>query len=151
MKLFLVILTGVLATSCASVGKSILLGTATGGVAGAISGVYWGVEDREKYAMQAALFTGLAGGITAYFVHKGLEKRDERTRQETLFNLDKFGLEGETQKLHSIHNPVLMAPKIESRWIETQAQGKKLIEGHRVWVITEDSQWPENQQLKKGD
>ena len=53
-------------TGCATVGKSILLGTATGAVAGAGSGAYWGVQDRERYA-QAALWTGALGGLTGYF------------------------------------------------------------------------------------
>ena len=146
-------MTSVLAIGCASIQRSIVLGTVTGSVAGAMSGAYWGIENRERYALQAALYTGIAGGLAGYFIHEHLGERDERIRQETLFNLEKFGI-GESSKSYSTDGPVLMAPKVETRWIETQAEGKKLIEGHRVWVITEDPQWISNQPVStstKGD
>ena len=147
-------------TGCATVGKSILLGTAAGTIAGATSGAYWGLENREKYALQAAIYTGLAGGLAGYFAHEHLEERDEQVRQETLFNLEKFGVDSGPGPSHSysaqgtqgtapVEGPVLMVPKVESQWVKTQVQGKKLIEGHRVWVITEDSQWPSTQKIIK--
>ena len=134
-------------TGCATVGKSILLGTATGAMAGASSGAYWGVQNREKYALQAALWTGALGGIAGYFAHEALEKRDQKIREATLFNIDKFGI-GPAPPPEGTEGPVLIAPKVEARWMGTQVQGKKLIEGHRVWVITEDSGWPANQPLQ---
>ena len=93
-----------------------LLGTATGGLAGAMSGAYWGVKDREKYALQAALWTGALGGLTGYFVHEALEKRDEKIREATLFNIDKFGI-GPAPPPKGAEGPVLMAPKVEARWM----------------------------------
>ena len=32
-------------------------------------------------------------------------------------------------------------PKVEVEWVDTQVKGKRLVEGLRVWVVTEDPQW----------
>ena len=37
--------------------------------------------------------------------------------------------------------PHLTLPKMESEWVEPQVRGKRFIEGHRVWIMTEDPQW----------
>ena len=78
---------------CASMNKSLILGAGTGAVTGLAVSDYAGKHDSQNQT-KASLLGALIGGITTYFVHRNLEKRDERVRQETLFNLEKFGVHG---------------------------------------------------------
>jgi hypothetical protein len=38
----------------------------------------------------SAAIGAVVGGLSAYLIHKGVEKREEKVRRETLLNLDKF-------------------------------------------------------------
>ena len=95
---------------------------------------------------------GAIGGVASYFLHNILEQRDDRTRRDTLFNLEKFNVSAPSKYQaapNSTNGPGLTVPRVDAQWVETQVQGKKLIEGHRVWVITEDAQWMPNSQRTK--
>ena len=96
------------------------------------------------------MIVGAIGGIASYFLHKGLEQRDDSTRRDTLFNLEKFNVSTPSSYQSSATGgPGLTAPRVDAQWVDTQVQGKKLIEGHRVWTITEDVQWqPVSQKTK---
>ena len=128
-----------LATGCSTMRESLTLGVSTGAATGAVAGASLS-KNRGQGALKGALVGGAISGIASYFIHKGLKKRDQKTRRETLFNLDKFGVD--YPKNYSQENgPGLSKPVVESQWVDTQVQGKKLIEGHRVWIISEDPQW----------
>ena len=85
-----------------------------------------------------------------YLIHKALETRDKEVRRQIFFSLDKPDMNSPKNSLPK--GPGLTMPKVEAQWVETQIRGKKLVEGHRVWIITEDPQWvsdPKNEAKSK--
>lgn len=88
----MVVLTLVM-TSCSSMKESLVFGTGAGAATGAITGAAMTPPKyRTKMALQGALVGGLIGGIASFFMQKQVEKRDEKVRRETLFNLEKFNV-----------------------------------------------------------
>ena len=138
-----------MATGCASMKDSVLAGAGVGIVVGAGSGTAINHRDRNKGAAVGALIGAAVGALTGHFVHRGLDSRDDETRRETLFNIDKFGVSGAKGDFSTLGRHGLTMPKVDSDWVPTTVQGKKLVEGHRVWIISEDPQWvPGKDQMK---
>lgn len=145
MKIFLSIMMVSLA-GCSTMKESLVLGIGSGAATGAITGSVIVDKNRGQAALQGALLGGVIGGIASYFIHGSVQKRDDLIRRETLFNLEKFNVSAPSPSSYSIpfsqgSGPEITSPKVEMQWIDTQVQGKKLIEGHRVWIMTEDAQW----------
>lgn len=130
---------------CSTMRETLIVGTGTGVATGAIGAYAMSDRDKGQAALQGALIGGAIGGIASYFLHKGLEQRDDSTRRDTLFNLEKFNVSTPSSYQSSTTGgPGLTVPRVDAQWVDTQVQGKKLIEGHRVWTITEDAQWVPN-------
>lgn len=145
----LIVLGAFVTTGCSTMRDSLVVGTTSGAAAGAIAGASMNKQARRKGALQGALVGGAISAVASYFIHKGLEKRDNKVRRKTLFNLDKFGVDY-PQNFSQDYSPTISKPVVESQWIDTQVKGKKLIEGHRVWIISEEPQWlPSSKQEKK--
>lgn len=137
-------------TGCASMKDSVWTGVGAGAAIGAGAGTASNHRDRGKGAAVGALVGAAVGALSGHFIHKGLETRDDDTRKETLFNIDKFGVSGAQGGFSSTGDHGLTMPKIDSEWVPTTVQGKKLIEGHRVWLISEDPQWVPGKDEDKG-
>jgi hypothetical protein len=145
--LILILASTFLATGCSTMRESLTLGVSTGAATGAVAGASLS-KNRGQGALKGALIGGAISGIASYFIHKGLKNRDQETRRETLFNLDKFGVDYPKNFSHE-SGPGLSKPVVDSQWVDTQVQGKKLVEGHRVWIISEDPQWIPNTKKDK--
>lgn len=122
---------------------SLVTGIGAGAVVGAAgsSATYKG-QKKGKAAISGALIGAAIGGLTSYFIHDGLKKRDAKTRRETIFNLDKHNVSAprgyQMQGNHGITMPVVEGEVIEEH---VSPDGKRLIESHRIWHIKEDAQW----------
>ena len=75
---------------CSTVTKSTFVGAGVGFGTGIVSGAMINPGHRNKAALYTGLSMGLIGGIVGYFSHKELEKRDERVRRKTLFDLEQY-------------------------------------------------------------
>lgn len=124
---------------CTTMSDSLTLGISTGAVTGAAISSSGNNDIGSGAALGAVL-----SGLSSYFIHKGMEKRDEKTRRETLLNLEKYDVSAprpSSQPFSEETSPSLTKPTVDVDWVETQVQGDKLIEGHRVWRIIEKSKW----------
>lgn len=140
--LFIIFLasTSLFLSSCASMSDSLIVGIGSGAVAGAAIAHNGQGDSGTGAAVGAAI-----GGLSAYLIHKGIEKREEKIRRETLLNLEKFDV-SKPPKTGTVSIPAggghyLTKPVVDMEWIETQVQGDKLVEGHRVWRIIEKPKW----------
>lgn len=118
----LILITSILSSSCSSTRKSIALGLGTGAAVGAASGAALGnMYGKQGQGAMVGLGIGaLVGGIASYFIDGGLRKRDEETRKETLFNLEKHGVFG---------------PDLPSK--NSQAP----VEDDKVWQLQDGTHW----------
>ncbi|MDH5581849.1 MAG: hypothetical protein OEY33_08065 [Bdellovibrionales bacterium] len=130
--------------SCSSVSRSVGFGASVGALSGVLPGLVLNFRDKSKATSIGLLAGGALGAVGGYFVHRGLESRDSDVRKRTLLNLEEFGVS--IPKNEVINSPTLTKPIIESRWIDSEVQGKKLIEGHREWIISEEPKWVPNEQ-----
>lgn len=103
----LLLAVSLLSSSCSSTRKSIALGVGTGAVSGATIGAMTN-KDHAQGALLGLGIGALVGGIASYFIHGGLEDRDNETRKDTLFNLEKNGVFGDAPEEN----------KAQSRWHE---------------------------------
>ncbi len=101
----LIVITSLLSSSCSTTRKSLSLGIGTGAVTGATIGAMSN-SNQSKGAMMGLGIGALIGGLASYFIHGGLVDRDNETRKDTLFNLEKHGVFGESPE----------ESKTQSRW-----------------------------------
>ncbi len=122
----------------------------TGMGAGAVTGLVLGpVVDRSgsDAKLGGALIGAAVGGITAYFIHSGMEDRDARIRKETLFNLDKFNVSHPSSGMESEYG--IANPNVETDCFDTEIKGNKLVQAHCESRIIGAPEWVKTQGRKK--
>lgn len=129
-----VLLTG---GGCATLKGSLLVGAGSGAAGGAVLGSVMSDQNKGSGALIGAAVGAAVGGVASYFIHKGLEGRDASTRKDTLFSLEKFGVSEVPSSSGSI--PAISFRVVEEQKVETHRTGNKVIEGHRIWIISDDS------------
>jgi len=150
---FVSLVTLLVLSSCATTKKSITLGLVAGAGSGAILGSTLS-KDHDKGAMTGLAIGAVVGAIASYFIDHSLQKRDQDTRRDTLFNLEKHGVFGETnfksQNSNGNFPYGLSSPVVNEEFIETHVEDDtRLIEGHRIWSIQEGSKWNPNSKKVK--
>jgi len=123
--------------------ESLLLGTLTGALAGAV--INNTVDrDNSNAANNGALAGAIIGLTSSYFIHESLEKRDSRIRRETLLNLDRFNVSHPTTDLED-DNYFVSSPRVETQCFDSDIKGNKLIEAHCESVIVDRPEWIKKQ------
>jgi hypothetical protein len=128
---------------CASMEQSVMLGVGTGVAMGTGVGLAAGGNNKTETTLISAGIGALVGGVGAYLIHGGLEKRDNSVRRNTLFNLENHGITRMNSGRVDLSDVggLLTLPEVEENWVETHADGQKLIEGHREWLLEGNSRW----------
>ncbi len=127
-----------LASGCATQGKSAGLGAAIGGGTGALIGHIADPgkngEYRTRNVILGTAVGAMAGSIAGDLSYKELEsqKRDAFIKGKASAPQARDGA-----------MPTLKNPKVESRWVEGRISGNKYIEGHYEYIISEPARWEE--------
>ena len=127
-----------LASGCATQGKSAGLGAAIGGGTGALIGHIADPgkngEYRTRNVILGTAVGAMAGSIAGDLSYKELEaqKRDAFIKGKASAPQARDGA-----------MPTLKNPKVESRWVEGRITGNKYIEGHYEYIISEPARWEE--------
>jgi len=127
-----------LATGCATQGKSVSLGAAIGGGTGALIGHIADPgkngEYRTRNVILGTAVGAMAGSIAGDLTHKELENQ----KREAF-------LKGKASAPQPNDGamPNLKSPKVEARWVEGRISGNKYIEGHYEYIISEPARWEE--------
>ncbi len=138
MRHIIALVTALLMTSgCATMRDSMILGAGSGFAAGAVTGAMASSESKGTGAMIGGAIGAGVGLVAAYFTHKSLEDRDSKIRKDTLFSLEKFGVSDVPNQSSAV--PAISFRVIEEQKVETNRQGNKVIEGHRIWILSDDS------------
>ena len=119
------------AVGCATIKKTVATGMAIGATGGAASGALIAQRMRGEAAIEMGIIGMIVGGLSGYFVHKGIEREGKRVRRQTLLNLTPHGAAA----------PAVVPPAVESYDVKAKVEGKKLIGPHKVWMIREDARW----------
>ena len=144
---FLWIVIPIFCSGCASTGRSVVLGSVVGATAGAVNGATLFPVNTKKGVVRGALIGGVAGGLFGWFTHEWLEKRDANIQRDTILNLNRNDVLNTPWNTEI--SPSITKPIIEGRWVEPKVEGKKLIEGHKEWKISEESQWVFPQEMER--
>lgn len=121
------ILSTLLASGCASMRDSLILGGAVGTAAGAGVGNLASEHTTKGTIIGAVVGAGL-GTAFGYLGHKG-RKDKERLAQPLATGL-------ETKK-----TPKLTTPRYRSVWVPDKIEGEQYIEGHRIFIIDDPGKW----------
>ncbi len=123
----IVVLVTALATSCATLENSVLIGAGVGGAAGA--GMGFAIHQKAGSTLIGTGIGALVGAGIGYLIHKDQEQRREEQRALAAgkYTDDKV--------------PFLTAPQVERVWQPESIEGEKFIQGHFIYVIKKPSVW----------
>ena len=138
------IVIGTLLSGCASMKESIVTGVGFGAATGAIVGSESNKNNRNQGALTGALVGAAIGGISSYIIHGSLEKREAKTRKQTLLNLDKYSV-STPPKGGGVQDFRLSAPDVDKECFDWEVKGNQLVQQHCVWSIKGNSFWMPSQ------
>ena len=134
-------MTAIAVSACATMRDSVLTGVGVGAIGGAAVGSLVDKEDSSG-TWKGAVIGGVVGALTGYFIHKGLDDRDAKTRKDTLFNLERYNVSRPNQDVK--FNYTISAPSVETECFETQVRGNKLIQAHCESAVSGTPEWVAN-------
>ena len=104
--------------------------------------------------MKGALFGAALGAASSYLIHGVLQKRDAKTRRQTLLNLDKFSVSAPTGvrplgMVLRMRNFRLSAPDVDQECFDWEVRGNRLVQQHCVWTIRGNAAWLPSSKVRK--
>ena len=122
---------------CAAMREALILGAGSGIATGAAIGIISSPHAKGSAALLGGIIGAAVGLGSAHFIQKGVEDHDSKVRKDTLFNLERFGVSDAPTQNSSV--PSISFRVVEEQKIETHRQNNKIVEGHRIWIISDDS------------
>lgn len=123
---------------CSSIEKSSLLGLTVGAGIGAIAEQGLDSNADKKSTTKSSIIGAVVGLSASYLLHKVINKREDKVRKETLFNLEAHGIsQGFKPVVDSKYGNFVTNPHVKEDYIETHTtdDGRVLIQGHKRWVL----------------
>lgn len=111
-----------LLNGCATVGKSVMLGAAVGGIAGGTIGQNQNPQGGGAVGM--AVGAGI-GSLISYLAFKEKTAKSSSDKPKPLE--DEF--------------PFLTKPKLRSIWVPDKIEGNQYIKGHYIYIIEDPGTW----------
>lgn len=128
-------------SGCATSGKSTLLGTGIGAGVGAGIGAMVDPgpkgEGRIRNVFIGAAAGSLIGAGTGYFTHELIEGREKEAYERG----KKDSAKSQAAGGGAPGAPVLLPPRVESRFIDEQVRGNVFVPAHFEYVIVEPARW----------
>ena len=130
-----------LAVSCATLHRSMSVGVGIGVGTGAVANM---AATSGKGALKGALIGAVLGAASSYLIHGALQKRDSKTRRQTLLNLDKFSVSTPTTRGRGMQDFQLSAPDVDKECYGWEVRGNQLVQQHCTWTIRGNATWQLN-------
>jgi hypothetical protein len=125
----LIALSLTLATGCASLNQSMLLGASVGAMSMGAAGNL-ATNHRPEGTALGALTGAALGAAIGYFAHHDLATKERLAR--------------DMEKSHEAPaEPKLTRPKYRQIWVPAKIEGDRYIEGHRLYIIEDPGKWTE--------
>lgn len=121
-----------------------MAGVGTGALLGGVTGAATAKSGHQKATLNGAAIGALVGGIGGYILHKVIEKKESRVRKETLFNLESHGISTGFDGIDlKRFNTFVSSPEVREDYVDTHTtdDGRRLIQGHKVWTIIGNPQF----------
>lgn len=115
---------------CASSPLYIGTGAAAGGAIGGVSSYYISNHSSKDTVIGTAIGT-VSGGLLGYLVYWLTRKKEDSAQNKAPLG----------PPLDPTKTPQLTRPKVDSVWVPDRIEGSKYIEGHRVYILEENSAW----------
>ena len=131
----------ILVTGCATSGQSTLAGMGVGGAFGAGVGAIADGGDNGQNRIRNVFIGATAGSLlgagAGYLAHDATKKAEK----EAYLNGKKDGQKESQRSVDSSHDPVLLPPRVEARYVEDQVRGSTFVPGHVEYQIVEPARW----------
>jgi len=126
--IFIIFLSLMYLSGCASMKESLIAGASMGAVSGGLIGNADAAGGRrDKNTKNAAVIGALLGAGIGYLAFKEKQSKKHLSQQKVVGGKEK--------------TPLLTIPKIKRVWIEDRVRGKRFIKGHWEYIIKENSVW----------
>jgi hypothetical protein len=126
---------------CASPGKATLLGAGIGATAGAGVGLMAYPGRDGKYRARNVIIGGALGGLlgagTGYVANELADKSNKEAYEKGKLDAQK----GPGNYTPGTGKPVLIPPRVESRFVDDQVRGTTFVPAHVEYQITEPARW----------
>ena len=128
---------------CATLGRSVTLGAASGGAVGIGMGAFADPgEDAQNRIRNLAIGTvigSLIGAGAGFLLHQNVNA--DHSAIEEREKIEELKISPPLADPNASQQPKLLPPKTESKWVPDQVRGSTFIPGHYEYLIIEGAKW----------